>query len=119
MNETGEARIVRVRDKRKPGHCWQDNELYDVFQPVIGATATHIYAAMTRWGYGHRVELAMREIAVESGTSKSAVQRATLAMERVGMIRLAPSRGSKPAAYELLDLKEASIALGAVWGSAP
>jgi hypothetical protein len=115
VNDTGAARTVRVRGKRKPGHCWQDNELYDVFQPVIGATATHIFAAMTRWAFGHRVEMGVREIAVESGTSRSAVQRATLAMERLGMLRIDRRRGSEPSAYDLLDLKESSIALGAEW----
>ena len=115
MKDVGATRTLRVRDKRKPGHCWQDNELYDVFQPVIGATATHIYAAMSRWAFGHRVEMGMREIAVESGTSRSAVQRALVAMERLGMVRGVAGRGSQPAAYNLLDLKEASIALGAEW----
>jgi hypothetical protein len=115
VKDVGATRTIRVRDKRKPGHCWQDNELYDVFQPVIGATATHIYAAMSRWAFGHRVEMGMREIAVESGTSRSAVQRALVAMERLGMVRGVAGRGSQPAAYNLLDLKEASIALGAEW----
>jgi hypothetical protein len=115
VKDVGATRTIRVRDKRKPGHCWQDNELYDVFQPVIGATATHIYAAMSRWAFGHRVEMGMREIAVESGTSRSAVQRALVAMERLGMVRGVAGRGPQPAAYNLLDLKEASIALGAEW----
>jgi IclR helix-turn-helix domain len=114
-------RAIRVRDKRKPGHCWQDNELYDVFQPVIGGTATHIYAAMTRWAFGHRVEMGVREIAVESGTSRSAVQRAVVVMERLGMLRRAHAdrvpgrRGASSMAYDLLDLKEAAVALGAVF----
>lgn len=112
-----DRRTLRVRDKRKPGHCWQDNELYDVFQPVIGAQATHIFAAMTRWAFGHRVEMGVREIALESGTSRSTVQRAMLAMEKLGMLRIARGSGTAASAYDLLDLKESAVALGAEWNA--
>jgi hypothetical protein len=108
---------ARVRDQRKPGHCWQDNELYDVFQPVIGAQGAHVYAVMTRWIFGHRVKVGMgvREIATESGVSRSAAARSILAMEHLGMLRREAGRGSQSSLYELLDLKEAAEALGAQW----
>lgn len=106
---------VALRDKRKPGHCWQDNELYDVFQPVIGATAAHVFAAMTRWAFGHRVQMGVREIAAESGVGRSTVARALIAMERLGMLRRVVGRGTEATACDLLDLKEAAQQLGAEW----
>ena len=110
-----DANQVRVRDKRKPGHCWQDNELYDTFQPVIGAPVTNVYANMTRWAYGAEVKMGLREIASESGVSRSTAQRAVLAMQAMGMIRIRRGSGVKAASYDLLDLKEAAIAHGADW----
>lgn len=112
MSETGR---VALRDKRKPGHCWQDNEAYDVFQPVIGAAAIHVYAVLTRFARGHEVQMGIRDLEMESGTSRSAVARSLIAMEQVGMLRRRMGRGTAAAAYELLDLKEAARALGAEW----
>jgi len=106
---------IGKRDKRNPGHCWQDNELYDVFQPVIGHVAAHVFAAMTRWCYGSEVRIGLRELAEEAGPGRSTVHRATMAMQAVGMIRIQGGRGRGSAAYELLDLKEAARALGAQW----
>lgn len=91
--------------------------MYDVFQPLIGAQGAHVYAVMTRWIFGHRVRVGMgvREIATESGVSRSAAARAILAMEHLGMLRRERGRGAQSSVYELLDLKEAAEALGARW----
>lgn len=113
MSTTGQ--VIGKRNKRNPGHCWQDNELYDVFQRVIGALAAHVFAQMTRWCYGHEVRMGLRELADEAGVSRSTAHRATLAMQAMGMIRIREGRGRGSASYELLDLKEAARALGARW----
>jgi hypothetical protein len=104
---------IPKRDKRNPGHCWQDNELYDVFQPVLGALPTHVFAVMSRWCYGHEVQMGVREIAARAGVSRSTVQRAMLAMQALNMIRICEGRGRTAATWDLLDLKEAARALGA------
>ena len=60
-----EVHAVRLRDRRRPGHYWQDNELIDVFQPVIGALAVNVYVNLTRDVYGGetRVRYSVRKLA--------------------------------------------------------
>jgi len=104
MNDTPQ---IRVRDSRKPGHCWQDNELYDVFQPIIGPMAMLVYLQMTRECYGHTVEFSLRELGTASGVSKDTAQRALGILELIGMVRRTRAGSVHvPAQYELTDLKE-------------
>ena len=106
---------VRVRDKRKPGHCWQDNELYDAWQPIIGPHAVNIYVNLTRNSYSSTIEYSVRRLADATGISRTAVWRNLRVMEHVGMLRLQRGSGSSTSTCELLDLKEAAEKLGAVY----
>ena len=104
MNETNP---IRVRDARKPGHCWQDNELYDVFQPIIGPMAMLVYLQMTRECYGHTVEFSLRELGAAAGVSKDTAQRSLAILELIGMARRTRAGSVRvPAQYELTDLKD-------------
>lgn len=98
---------VRLRDTRKAGYCWQDNELYDVFQPIIGAYGVNVYVHLTRHAAGTAVSVSLRELAGAAGIGKDTVRRALLGMELVGMIR----RGAA-GAFELVDLKELAAYYG-------
>jgi hypothetical protein len=106
---------VKLRDRRKPGHCWQDNELYDAFGPIIGPNAVLVYVQMTRecWGGETLVSASSRELAEACGLSRDTVWRALKVMERVGMTRLAGGGDRRAGEYQLVDLKELAIALGA------
>lgn len=108
---------VRLRDKRKPGHCWQDNELYDAFGPVIGADAVLVYVQMTRHCYGTEIRCSSRELAAECGKSKNTVLRSLRVMERVGMLRAVGGGQRKAAEYHLADLKELAMHHGASYDS--
>lgn len=106
---------VKLRDQRKPGHCWQDNELYDAFGPVIGPNAVTVYTHMTRQCYGTEIRSSSRELARDSGLSKDTVLRSMRAMERIGMLRNV-GRGSRSVAeYHLVDLKELAESHGGVY----
>lgn len=97
---------VKLRDQRKPGHCWQDNELYDAFGPVIGPNAVLVYVQMTRNCWGTEIRSSSRDLARDSGLSKDTVLRSMRAMERVGMLRSVGAGCRRVAEYNLVDLKE-------------
>ena len=103
---------IRLRDKRKPGHCWQDNELYDAFGPVIGANVVLVYVHMTRHCYGTEIRCSSRELAAASGLSKDTICRAIRAMERIGMLRCAGGGMRRAGEYHLVDLKDLAIRHG-------
>ncbi len=111
MSETA----IKLRDKRKPGHCWQDNELYDCFQPVIGPLAVNVYVRITRECYGTTVKIGVRELAELTGISKSAVHRALAVLEAVGLVRAKRAAVKQAAEYDLADLKELAVRHGAVF----
>jgi DNA-binding MarR family transcriptional regulator len=106
---------VKVRDKRRPGHCWQDNELYDAFQPIIGPHAVNVYVHLTRECYETTAEYSLRKLADATGISKSAVSRNLAVLEHVGMLRVQRGAGSAASSCELLDLKDSAERLGAIY----
>jgi hypothetical protein len=109
---------VKLRDKRRPGHCWQDNELYDVFQPIVGAQAVSVYVNLTRDCYGEtRVSYTLRKLADAMSVSRAAVWRNLAVLESVGVLRLIRGKGSGESSCELCDLKDAAEALGGVYNS--
>lgn len=111
----GESPTIKLRDKRKPGHCWQDNELYDCFQPVIGALAVSVYVRITRECYGTALRIGLRELAALTGISKSAVARALAVLEGVGLVRAKRGAVKQAAELDLTDLKELAVRHGAVF----
>jgi hypothetical protein len=106
----GRKEDVRLRDVRKPGHCWQDNELYDVFQPIIGVNGVSVYVHLTRNATGSQASGSLRELASRTGLGKDTVRRALLGMLEIGMLRQ-PEDG----VYELVDLKELCEHYGAAF----
>lgn len=109
---------VKLRDKRRPGNCWQDNELYDVFQPIVGAQAVSVYVNLTRDCYGEtRVSYTLRKLAEAMSVSRAAVWRNLAVLESVGVLRLIRGKGSGESSCELCDLKDAAEALGGVYNS--
>jgi hypothetical protein len=109
---------VKLRDKRRPGHCWQDNELYDVFQPIVGTQAVSVYVNLTRDCYGETVvNYTLRKLAETMGVSRAAVWRNLAVLQSVGVLRLVKAKGSGHSSCELCDLKDAAEALGGVYRS--
>ncbi len=106
---------VKLRDRRRPGHCWQDNELYDAFQPIIGPHAVLVYVHLTRDCYTGKVDYSIRDLADATGLSRMGVWRNLLVLEHVGILRLQKGRGSAASSCELLDLKDAAERLGGVY----
>jgi len=105
---------VKLRDQRKPGWCWQDNELYDAFGPVIGPNAVTVYTHMTRNCYGTEIRCSSRELAASSGLSKDTVLRAMRVMERIRMLRVVAGGRGKVAECHLVDLKELAANYGGI-----
>ena len=108
---------VKLRDKRTRGHCWQENELYDCFQPVIGPLAVGVYVRLTRESYGSAVKISLRDLATLTGISKSAVGRALAVLEQIGMVVVQRAAAQRTPAYHLADLKELALHYGASFDS--
>lgn len=98
---------------RKPGHSWQDNELYDVFQPLIGPHGVSLYCNLSRRAYGEVLEYSLRELGDKTGMSRMTVARTMAVMEHLGMVRVRIGRGSAAGEFALVDLKDLAEALGA------
>jgi hypothetical protein len=103
---------IKLRSNAKPGWCWQDNELYDVMQPIVGAQACWIFANMTRLAYGPEVHFSLRDMGEATGWGRDTVWRALRLMEATGMIVVRRSGRNKAATYQLADLKELVISNG-------
>jgi hypothetical protein len=106
---------IALRDKPTPGYCWQDNELYDVYQPIIGTLATHVYANLSRKAYGAEVRYSLSLVKTWSRLSRSSVWRALGILELIGMVRLRSRGGNQESVCELIDLKELAKYHGAKW----
>ena len=110
MTNRGE---VGLRDQRRPGHCWQDNELLDVFQPIIGPQGVSLYVNLSRMAYGASFEYSARGLEEATGMSRMTVWRTMAVLEHLGMVRVQAARGSARGKCDLMDLKELAEALGA------
>lgn len=105
---------IPLRTNPPKGFTWQGNELFDVFQPFIGANAVLVYVALTRKAYpGKSFSYSTREMANASKRSPTTVFRSLAVLEYVGMARLKRGRGSKRSECELTDLRELAQRLGA------
>src|SRR6185437_7133849 len=84
----GPAHEVKLRDQRNGGWFWAQNELFDVFQPLIGVHGVSVYMTMCRQLGDPKSNgrLSLRDISRASGVSKSEVGRARAAMVVLGMI---------------------------------
>jgi len=101
---------VKLRDQRNGGWFWAQNELFDVFQPLIGVHGVSVYMTMCRQLGDPKSNgrLSLRDISRASGVSKSEVGRARAAMVVLGMIAEKATGTNTPSSFELLDLRAAA-----------
>jgi hypothetical protein len=97
---------IRMRGKPSGKFCWQDNETYDVFQPIIGPYGIALYTNLSRNAYDEKVKYTLRGLAKATSQSKSTVDRNLKVIEHVGMVRLTTNGGNRESLCELLNLKD-------------
>jgi DNA-binding transcriptional ArsR family regulator len=109
------GKVILARGRPNGNFCWQQNEIYDLFQKIVGPTALAVYANLTRKAYGGdpNLKCTLRELAAYMGQSRATVGRELKVLEHLGVIRLKVSGGSRPTAFELTNLTE----LGRGWGA--
>lgn len=98
----------RLRDLRKPGHLWIDNEVLDVYGPEIGQNGISVYATLARYCYGNKdVRMGLRELAERSFMKKDTVARAMKLLVATVLVIEVRARAVKSASsYALADVKE-------------
>src|ERR1700733_4753673 len=79
---------ITARGRPRGNFCWQQNELYDLFQPIIGATGHLIYTHLTRKAFDAKFRCSVRELARRTGLSHTTVSRAVAVLECVGVLRV-------------------------------
>lgn len=97
-----------LRDRRKPGHFWADNELFDIFAPRIGPHGMLVYIALARECFGNysAEKVSLRRLAEMTGISKDSVRRALGVLLDVGLILESRGRRQTASSYDLVDVKE-------------
>lgn len=91
-----------------------DNEVVDIFSPIIGPHAGTIYTALVRNSYcKSQVEYSVRDMAKSTGMSSATAARARQILEKVGLIRVLPTSGNRKSVCELIDVKALANSLGA------
>lgn len=98
---------MRLRDQRKPGHGWFDNEIYDVFGDELQQNGISVYMTLARLCYGVRVTMSLREMAGHARMSKDTFGRTLKRVISLGLVveRKGPTPQSA-STYELVDVKE-------------
>lgn len=101
---------MKLRDQRNGGWFWAQNELFDVFQPLIGVHGVSVYMAMCRKLGDPKTNgrLSLRDIAEAAGVSKSEVGRQRTAMVALGMIAEKVTGAKTSSTFDLLDLRAAA-----------
>lgn len=100
---------MKLRDIRNPGWFWAQNELFDVFLPLIGVNGVAVYMAMCRMlPNSQNGRISLRELEAASGVSKSEVQRVRRQLVALGMIAEKVTGPNSPSTFELLDLRAAA-----------
>jgi hypothetical protein len=107
MGTTMTETTVRLRDVRKPGHGWYDNEIYDVFGDELRQDGISVYTALTRLCYGTKVTMSLREMAEHARMSKDTFGRNLKRVVELGLvIERKGATPQSPSSYELADVKE-------------
>lgn len=108
-------KLTGLRDVRKPCHFWVDNEVADVYQPIVGADAIWVYCRIARNAHGAWIvspkrrdgdtRVSLREMAEWCGKSVDTVWRCLQILEHVGLLQ--SLRGTKSSGrYALTDVKD-------------
>jgi hypothetical protein len=98
----------QVRDRRKPGHFWADNEVLDVFSEQLRAQGFAVYMMLTRRANNDTGEcqISVRVMAKQMGMSVGAVFSALKVICDLGLARKVFAGDNRnPAIYELADVK--------------
>lgn len=108
---------IKVRDSRRPGHFWADNELLDVYGPKIGMDGLAVYMALSRVANNRNGEcvITLRQIGEMIGCSPQTAMRAIEKLSRYKLVRI-ESKGSvatrQPSVYTLLEVPKFSVPIG-------
>lgn len=100
-------RAVSLRDRRKPGHGWFDNEIYDVFGDELRQDGISVYMTLARLCYGVSVTMSLREMSGHARMSKDTFGRNLKRVIALGLV--IERKGMSPqsaSTYELVDVKE-------------
>lgn len=102
-----DGKAIALRDRRKPGHGWYDNEIYDVFGDELRQDGISVYMTLTRLCYGTRVTMSLREMATHARMSKDTFARNLKRVIGVGLvIEHKGATAQSASTYELVDVKE-------------
>jgi len=95
----------KVRDRRAPGWHWNQNEIVDLWGPVIGAYGVAVYSVLSRFSRDNEVdELSWPRIARLLKVSRTMVFKTLRQLEGHGLIRHRQRPGGE-STYILVDLK--------------
>lgn len=116
-----EAELKRppVLPRGKPsGFCFQENELYRVFQPLIGSTAVALYCNLSLcvFGYDARFTFSRSSLATLSRMSRATVARELSVLAHLGMVTIRACGGNLQSEGELSNLRQLAESMGAVPG---
>ena len=102
-----------ARGRPRGNFCWQQNEFYDLFQPVVSATCSVVYAQLTRRAFESKFRCSARALAEKTCLSHAAVWRAFTVLECLGLLRVTGRGGNRASEITLVDLEALAKALGA------
>jgi hypothetical protein len=114
---------VKVRDSRRPGHFWADNELLYVYGPNIGIDGIAVYMALSVVANNHTGEcvITLRQIAEMLGTSPQTAMRAIGKLITHKLVRC-EEKGNvtsrKPSIYTLLEIPKTYLSSVPIGNSA-
>ena len=121
MSRAGEQ--IALRDVRKPGWGWFEDELLDIFAPHIGPYAVCVYLCLCRLAKGNnpRIGVSLNDVANlwragrhSPSISKSTIRRALILLERAGIVHLISAATNRtPAVYELVSLDRLALTFDA------
>lgn len=97
-----------VRDTRLPGHFWADNEVMDIYGPLLGAHGMAVYMALCRQAINGTGEckISTAAIARKLDMSKGGAFNALGLIVKLGLARqLFAGNPRLPAIYILADVK--------------
>jgi hypothetical protein len=103
----------KVRDERKPGHHWADNEVMDLFGKRIGPFGYSVYMYICRYAGNSdgRCYKSQTEIAAAFSISVDTVARAVYRLIEVGLIAKEDIAG-KPSIYIVLEVPKRTAVSG-------
>lgn len=104
---------IKVRDTRRPGWFWIDNELLDIYGPNIGAYGLAVYMALGRVSRNGECKTTVRQIAAMLDVSPQTAMRALDKLIESGLVCLEKkSDGDGPSIYFLCEVPKHPVPIG-------